>query len=753
MDVDALAVIVPGQSSGGHPPWRRWIAAALPEPVHPSTGSSQTRRRLDRLLELHRLLLVALGFSAGIWGYFSLPEEPNLIIVLSLFSISLVAALNRWHGGRLGLGTLLVVAALGGAASGTLRTALVDAPRLTEEATVTVTGRVSAVGWTDRGQRIVLEVTAMQAPAYAVRNGIPNRVRLSLPKDTRSAVGEGLRVRARLFPPSGPVRPGGYDFAFSAYFQGLGATGFAYGAPEPVELSSSGWTGEVWTGLQAVRGGIAQRILGLSEDPDTAGVAIALLVGNRDRITQEAEDSLREAGLAHILAISGLHMALFAGGAYSVFLFALALSQTAALTWPIHRIAAVAALIAATGYLALSGASVATQRSYLMIALVFLGILVGRRGLTLRSVALAALALLILGPERLFHPGFQMSFAAVFCLVAAYDQLRQWQPGYLRRFHTSGFLGRATRTTCVWTGGLFITAVVAGLATGIVGAHHFGRIAPYGLVGNMLGMPVFSLLVMPMGVLTLLAVPFGLAAYPLALMEAGLWLVLEISRFTAGLDAGEGYLVPPGTWATLGLFAGLGVLLLLPGRFKLAAMLPLLVAAGALGTARPPDIQVSDRGMAVAARDAAGVLRLSQRRSGFASDMWLQAEGLAPSAFSSRKMTQDQRRCDPSGCVVRAYPRPAAGGRPDLQARPFLIAFPRTAAALAHDCRRADMIVTDLTVGDWCSASIVLDAAGRARSGSVSIWLQIAENADGTEMPSVRSLRRAKSDPPRPWHR
>jgi len=731
-------------------PWRQWIRAAVPDANEITAPRSESRRQLDRFVELQQLLLVAIAFSLGIWGYFRLPEEPDAIFVLVLFLLCASVALQRWYVGKLGLSSLLVLAVFGGMAGATLRTSLVEAPRMSAAATVTVTGRVVSLGWTERGQRVVLDVAGMEVPAYAVKDGVPERVRLTVPRASTLAVGEGISVRARLFPPSGPVRPGGYDYAFTAYFQGIGGTGYAYGRPDLVELGPQGWIAEAHSALQRLRSAIAERIAGLSRNEETAGIAIALLVGDRDRITEEAEDSLRQAGLAHILAISGLHMALFAGGAYTVFLFALALSPAAALTWPIHRIAALAALGAATAYLALSGASVATQRSYLMIALVFLGILVGRRGLTLRSVALAALVLLLAAPERLFHPGFQMSFAAVFCLVAAYDQLRQNNTRFIRAGQASGALGKVARKTGLWVSGLFITAVVAGLATGIVGAHHFGRIAPYGLVGNMLGMPVFSLIVMPMGVLTLLALPLGLAAYPLAAMEVGLDLVLAISRFTAGLDSGEGHLVPPGAGAALGLFAALGLGLILPVRFKVAALMPIALAGGALGLSRPPDVHLSDRGSSVAARDQDGILRFSARRAGFATEMWLQAEGLPPAEFAARKMAAPQRRCDESGCVVHAY---AGSGTTGHAAVPLRIAFPKTADALADDCRYADAVVTDLAVGAWCRAGLVLSGADRTRAGAVSLWLELDLGEDGEWKTQVSHVRHAKGRPPRPWHR
>lgn len=456
-------------------------------------------------------------------------------------------------------------------------------------------------------------------------------------------------------------------------------------------------------------------------------------------------------------------MALFAGGAYAVFLMLLSLSETATLRWPNHKIAALAALGAAAGYLALSGASVATQRSFIMIGLVFVAILAGRRGLTLRSVALAGVILLGFAPERLFSPGFQMSFAAVICLVAVYTFWRQRSSSSAFKSgagnHQAGLVSRGLRFTGLWIAGLFVTALVAGTATGIIGAYHFGRIAPLGLIGNMLGMPVFSLVIMPMGVLALVLMPFGLAAFPLHLMTVGLDILLKVSAWTAGLAPGSGGVAAPGAMVTLSLVTGLFTLLLLPGRYRTVSVIPFGVALIGLLVFRPPDIQIAGQGRLIAARDSVGALRIDAKRSGFAAEIWLQAEGFAQNTFAGHKMQDGQRRCDRHGCVYRAFVPRSAGppyswfvrlwsGTRQLRAeKPLLVAAPRTPGALFQDCRRADIIVTDLEMPTGCAAGLIFEAETRDRLGAISIWLTSEKG-----QPVVAGWNGSKSTPPRPWH-
>lgn len=689
----------------------------------PRKGRADRRDGLDRFRDEQTLLWGAFAFAAGIAVYAGLPEEPSLIVLAAALALALAVFFYLARRQRFpDWGAVLLMAFLCGLTTGSLRTAMVDAPRIGEAMNVTLTGQVLERQAGSSGARLVISVATVNERS-ASELGFPARVRVRVPSASDGRVGETVRLRARLFPPMGPVFPGGYDFSFRAYFLGIGATGFSYGPANVIAAGRVSAALKASAAVAQLREGLAERIRStLSDAPETA-LIVALLVGDRSGITEDQETVLRAAGLAHILAISGLHMALFAGGTYAAALLILALFAPLTLHWPIHKWAAVAALAAATVYLVLSGAAVATQRSFLMIAIVFLGIVVGRRGVTLRSVAIAALVLLVIAPERLFFPGFQMSFAAVICLVAVYDLWRRRERDLTGRTARPIGLKRVTAYARAWLAGLFVTALVAGLATGIIGAHHFGRVAPYGLIGNMLGMPVFSLLVMPMGVLALVLMPLGLAALPLTLMAFGVSLLLKIAHFTAGLDAGSGVTGRLEGTAALLLLSALFAGLLLPGRARLGAIVPLVAGIAIAAGSRPPDIQIASSGGHVVARDEAGLLRFSSRRSSFSTELWFQLEGVSPDAIGSRKMKSPQRRCDALGCVVHAY-SPADLEEETATSAAFLaIALPKVPEATETDCRYADILVSDQVVPQECRARLVLGPETRATRGAVSIWL------------------------------
>ena len=193
---------------------------------------------------------------------------------------------------------------------------------------------------------------------------------------------------------------------------------------------------------------------------EVGAFAAAIMSGDRSGMSQVTLANLRSSNLAHLLAISGLHMGLLTGFVFAVLRVAMVLIPSVGLRWPVKKIAAFGALLAAGGYLALSGGNVATERAFTMVAVMLVAIMLGRPALTLRAVAMVAIVILVLQPESITGPGFQMSFAATTALVFVFKYLRyaNWQ-------HWPR-----------WTRGavsLVISSFVAGLATAPFAAAHF----------------------------------------------------------------------------------------------------------------------------------------------------------------------------------------------------------------------------------------------------------------------------------------
>jgi len=313
-----------------------------------------------------------------------------------------------------------------------------------------------------------------------------------------------------------------------------------------------------------------------------------LMTGVRRYIPPEQTETLRVAGLAHILAISGLHMGLLAGGTYAAVTFILALITPLSRRYDIRKMAAIIGALAATFYLVLSGASVATQRAFIMAIIVFLAVILDRRAISMRSVAVAAFLTLLFHPESLEPVGFQMSFAAVAALVVTYQSWQNIRPLYKAR-------GRGRRFIDFFTS-LSVTSFVAGLATGGFAIFHFNRISRYGFIGNLLAMPLFSLAVMPLAVVSFISMPFGLESLPLQMMGFAISYILEAANWVASWPRAMAY-VPSAPSYVLGVFAMSFVAICL-GRIKgRIAGLGFMAICVAIWAQSPlPDLRISEDG-------------------------------------------------------------------------------------------------------------------------------------------------------------
>ena len=626
------------------------------------------------------LLWAPAAVGIGVYVYFSAASEPSLptaLIPTALAGIGLLAVRRRR---ALRFLALLLLLCATGYAAGAVRTYSVETPLIGRKiGPVTVTGRVVAVDPLRHGARAVLDDLAVgRLPATET----PERIRLTVRIGwTRLRPGRIVTMRAVLLPIRPPVAPGAADFQRRAYFQRIGASGFAVTAPEPVRTGDGERAGGQFGGrIERVRDSAARRIAAVLPG-DAGAVAAALLTGHRGAISPGTMAAIRSAGLAHLLAISGLHIGMVAGIVFFALWSGLALVPGAALHWPTRRIAAVGALAVAAAYLMLTGATIPTQRAFLMLAVVMVGVLVGRVAISMRLVAAAATVLLLLTPESLPTPSFQMSFAAVVALVAAYEA---WSNRRLRA--QAPRLPRPVRALV----GIGATSLIAGAATGPFALFHFQRLAMYGLAANLAAVPIVSFFVLPMGLLALFAMPFGLEAGPLWLMAQGIHVMLWVAHGVAGLPGALALAPAPLAWGMALIVAGGLWLTIWQSRWRFAGVAAIAVGLASSLTDARPDILVSPEGRLVATRTADGALAVSSARRGrFIARVWREGEAQRQPRFW-RSDRLSRVLCDALGCVYRLDGR--------------LIAFPADPAALAEDCGRAFMIVADFDVRRRCPA-------------------------------------------------
>ncbi|MBX3447055.1 MAG: ComEC/Rec2 family competence protein [Parvibaculaceae bacterium] len=636
----------------------------------------------------------------GIASYFALPSEPPLWAAglgLALAGL-LLWAVRRWPAVALCAAALFCVALGFAAAVG--RTAWVAAPVIERTQAGTLTARVVSVETTVSGG--LLAILAPESFSGLRVEELPARVRLNIRiRDAALRPGATVEMRARLLPPPEPVSPFGFDFARQAWFNGLGAVGFAYSAPREIEAPSGPGA---W--LSTLRMKIGARIRGTIGGTSGA-VAAALITGERASIPDEISEDLRAAGIYHVLAISGLHMVLFAGSLFWAVRAALALVPGLALRYPIKKWAAAIAILGATFYLLISGGAIATQRAWIMISLMFVAVLLDRPALSMRNVMLAAILVLLWRPESLIGAGFQMSFAAVIALIAFYesDLVRRWT------LAPRGYgVAEWPRLAATYVLGIALTSIVAGAATGAIAAYHFNRIAVYGLAGNMAAMPVVGLVVMPMALLALLLMPFGLDGPALLAMGWGVETMLAIADEVAGWG-GSDRMVPAAPLHALLLVTMGGLWMAIwRGHWRHGGMVAILLGFLFWGDAQKPDILIDRDASLLAARMADGTLALSSSRPDYAARQWLRYEGDSRSPREAART--EHMRCDQSGCI---YAEP---GRP-------VIAFSNSLDAVTEDCGRADIIVARVPVPSsmrrGCGASLLLDWFHFWRNGATAI--------------------------------
>lgn len=555
---------------------------------------------------------VPVMLGVGIGAYFALPLEPPLwLYALMTVIIAILLVLRRRFDPIYSPPILIAALILTGLCLAGIRSHSVAGPVLSWRYYGPVEGRIVKI---DRSQSDAVRLTLDQVIMERVTaTKTPTRVRISLHGDQgyfTPTIGMRVAMAAHLSPPGGPVEPYGFDFQRMAWFIKLGAVGYTRSPALAMEPADRGALGLWVSGVREVMSRYVQDAL-----PDRRGAfATAILTGDRASIPQDVLADLRASNLAHLLAISGLHMGMLTGFVFAGLRFGLALIPYVALRFPIKKIAAGAALIAGAGYLALSGGAVATERAYVMVAVMFVAILLNRRAITLRAVAIAAAIVLLLRPEALIGAGFQMSFAATVALVAVFGSMSR-QP--------STRLPKWTRPVIA----VVMSSFIAGMATAPFSAIHFNQIAQYGLLANVISVPVMGLLVMPMAVLAAVLAPLGLDFIPFWVMGWGISWILWVADWVSGLSGSVTLIATPHP-IVLPLFA-LGALwvALWQGRGRWAGGVVAVISVGIwIGSTRP-DVLIADSGGLVGVMTEHGRALSRPKGDGFVADVWLENDG------------------------------------------------------------------------------------------------------------------------------
>lgn len=579
-------------------------------------------------LHVDRPSVFALGMLIGAVWYFSAASEPALSALILSVVIVLIWLFGVVMRGGPGA-ALLAMLSLGvcaGALSGSVATHRLVHIHLQETiGPVLLEGWISQAQPAARGVRLVLRVHAIDG---LPPDQTPRKVRVTHLSTLQTEPGRFVRCWAVLRPPPAPVMDGDYAFDRQAWYDGLGAVGYVQGRCRGGTLGAPlGGTADAVQSVAVIRRKVARHVNDAAGER-AGGFAAALASGDRSFMRPDDQDALRRSGLAHLLAISGLHMGIV-GGLVFLFLWrGLALIEPVALRWSVRKPAAMVALIACAAYLLMSGASVSTQRAFVMALVLFGAVLADRAALTQRSLAVAMIIIIAIAPWSVLTPGFQMSFAATAALIAVYET---WQG----RRKAAGQM-RGSRIM-FWAKSVAVTSIVSSLATMPFALFHFNRVAGLGMLANLAAMPIISLISAPLAGLALLLAPIGLDAPVLRLFGLSLEAVLAIAHGFSG-DGGASRLTwPRMPGPSLAAFSVVLVLICL-GRAS-RAQAALIAAALMMGALA----------WAVSAKDRvhwapSGEVFLEPASGAVTRIAWIKGEGLAPLQFSA---TSAQARCAP----------------------------------------------------------------------------------------------------------
>jgi competence protein ComEC len=656
---------------------------------------------------------VAIGTGVGLW--FALPWEPGMMFY-TLTALILIAAMAVWTKGPELLHPPMIVlgcVALGVLAAG-LRAHSVASPMIDFRYYGPIQGRIIEI---DRSQSDALRLTLDHVVLEDTsRARTPVHVRVSLQGDWTPPPlqpGQIVMTTGHLSAPPGPTEPGAFDFRRMAFFDQLGAVGYTR-TPLMLWSDAEGQAQIVGRWRTYLSNAIMTAVPG-----DSGAFASGVMTGDRSGLSLDAVAALRDSSLAHLLAISGMNMAFLTAFVFGLLRYGIALIPPLALRMNSKKLAAVVAFGVAFFYLLLSGANVATERAFIMVTVMLGAILLDRRALTLRSVSISAMLILLWQPESLLEPGFQMSYAATVALIVGFGAvdgqvMRQRLPRWMMPVFT-----------------LFLSSLIGGFATAPYAAAHFNRFAEYGLIANLLTVPVMGAVVMPAGAIAALLAPIGLAGPALWVMDMGSRWILFIAHWIAGWEGAVTSIPTPGAWVLPMITLGGLWIIIWQGRGRWVGVAPVLAAVVLWVASDRPVALIDEGGGLVGLMGTDGRALSAPKGAGFAAKNWLENDGdlagqeqaAERAGFDGPKGARAFRIMDWSGVVLTGK---------------------GAADKVAGACGRTDLVIVADRLEALPTGCLVLDQSRLSETGALALWL---DGDKGLRLEPTHAVRRLWSPP------
>lgn len=621
-------------------------------------------------------------FGLGIGIYFLLPEDFSIWWTLALIEcLIILAVIFRFN---LQVLSQLMIAALIalGFTDIQLKSEYLNKEKEIKTQEITyVSGQIAKLDYNYRGnQRLLLN----NAENFE-KNRQFGTVRVSTRhKNSDLKVGACVEMAVNLMPVSKPVLVGGYQFDRKAYFEGIKANGFALSQIYEIDCPHKP---SLMMRFNSVVDELRRKIINHIRDvlpPNQASITAAIVAGEQGVIDRKLIQNYRDSGLAHFLSISGLHMSMIAGLMFFLVRLIVAFIPPLALRYDSKKLAAVFAILISIFYLLISGAQIPAQRAFIMNFIVVLGIFLGRKAISMRTIAWAAFIVLVISPQALIGASFQMSFAAVVALIAFYEKFAGMLHRFLKGEIVQSWWLKGLKIIWLYIIGILVADFVASLATMPFAIYHFNKISIYTTLTNLLAGPVIGLVIMPFVLIALLLMPFGLDYFPLKLVGFGIEKVNEITAYVSSLpNAGYQVLSMPLWGLNCIVLGGLWLCLWnMPWR-KWGWF---LIVAGVLSVfvAKSPDVLIDEEASMLAVKDKQGELViLPVRGNYFTKQMWLEKT-------ANKKLSQDESKklqeiyngqktypdwldlvCDLDACTYRGKIKYVKGEKLEIDGKPL----------------------------------------------------------------------------------
>lgn len=337
----------------------------------------------------------------------------------------------------------------------------------------------------------------------------PKKISINLVKANKDLeVNDRIKFKALFEPFVKPEFSDSFNYELDFKAKKIGASGYAVGA---IEITKKNEISSFNTFFLNLREKIRNQ-LNLFLPKNEAAIASALLIGDQKTVDKNFYEKIRNAGLAHLLSISGFHLSLAGAIFFLSARFLLSFSSSLMLNFNIKQLAAFFALFSCFIYLQIAGAPIPAKRAFLMVLCIFLALILNERLNSKRVICASMLVLIILNPYAIFNAGFQLSFVAVLILATIHEELKFKIENKFWRY--------------------FFEIILVSLFIQIISLpfilHGLGNVALYGFLANILAIPLSSFVIMPLGFLSLILMPIGLEKYVLILMGKAIFALEKV---------------------------------------------------------------------------------------------------------------------------------------------------------------------------------------------------------------------------------